>query len=283
MSKILIAGCGDVGTRLARRLHAAGHEVYGLARRGVDLPGVYSLQADVCQPDSLRLPAALDAVVVALAPDESTASAYQSVYVQGTRNLLQALQGQTLRHLFWLSSSSVYAQDDGGWVDESSATLPTHANAQCLLQAERLLATAPWPCTVLRLAGLYGPGRERLLRWVEQARPVQVTPVHWSNRLHVEDAAALLEFLWQQRAAGRELERLYIGCDNSPAPQHEVLDWLAAALHRAPPPRLPAAAEMTGQNKRLSNARIRALGFSPRYASYREGYAEILRLHQVRS
>lgn len=276
MAKVLIAGCGDVGSRLAGRLVAEGHEVTGLRRSPFTLPGVTPLVADVREPSTLQLPAGLDVVFIILAPagGESGEDAYRATYHDGTRHLLAALAGQSLRRVFWVSSSGVYGQDDGSWVDETSPAVPATATGRVLLASEALVQAAPWPATVVRFSGLYGPGRLRLVRWIDAGRPVQAEPPSWTNRLHVEDAAGLLAFLFAHCLAGTELEGLYIGTDDVPAPQHEVLDWLADHLGR------PRVAHVTqagaGSNKRLSNGRVRALGFHCRYRDYRDGYAAVM-------
>lgn len=288
MAKILIVGCGDVGGRLAVELARAGHEVFGLRRSAFVLPGIAALIGDVTVPGSLRCPAGLDYVFVLLAPGRATAvagsesgasgggeAAYRRVYVEGTRHVLEALEGQALKRVFWISSSSVYGQDDGSVVDEASATEPESATARVLLESEALVRASAWPATVVRFAGIYGPRRLRLLRWVESERPVQATPPQWTNRIHVDDCAGLLAFLLAQDAAGVALADTYIGSDDVPVPQHEVLDWLADRLQlpHVPHVDVPGA----GQNKRLDNSRIRALGYRFRFPDYRSGYAAVLR------
>jgi nucleoside-diphosphate-sugar epimerase len=274
MAKVLIVGCGDVGGRLAVLLAEAGHEVYGLRRSAFSLPGVHALTGDVTDPASLHFPAGLDVVFVVLAPGESGAEAYRRVYLEGTRHVLRVLAGQALQRIFWVSSSSVYGQDDGSWVDESSPAQPESATAQLLLAAEQLLKDAQWPATVVRFAGIYGPGRLRLLSWVRSGREVQAEPPAWTNRIHVEDCAALLAFLFVQQLTGTNLASLYIGVDAEPVPQHEVLDWLADRLA------LPHVARVfrpgAASNKRLSNGRISALGFRMRYPGYRSGYDAVM-------
>lgn len=274
MAKILIVGCGDVGSRLALRLVAAGHEVHALRRSVFSLPGVHALQGDVTQPASLQFPAGLDAVFVLLAPGEPGEAAYRRVYLQGTQNVLAALAGQKLTRLFWVSSSSVYGQDDGSWVDEDAPAEASSATAQVLLQSEALLEALPWPATVLRFAGIYGPGRLRLLRWVESGREVQAAPPAWTNRIHVEDCAGLLAFFFEQQCKGINLASLYIGVDDEPAPQHEVLDWLADHMQ------LPRVAHVfrpgAASNKRLCNRRISALGYQMQFPDYRAGYAAVM-------
>lgn len=274
MAKVLIVGCGDVGSRLACLLAAAGHEVHGLRRSSLEIPGVEWLPGDVTRPETLLPPLGLDYVFVLLAPGEPGEAAYRRVYFEGTRHMLAALQGQALRRLFWVSSSSVYEQDDGSWVDENSPAEPTAPTARLLRESERLLESLPWPATVVRFSGIYGPGRLRLLNRVREGRPVQADPPAWTNRIHVDDGAGLLAFLLAEDLAGTPLDALYLATDNQPAPQHEVLDWLADRMGR---PRLPRESRPGGGNKRLSNRRVNLLGYRWQFPDYRAGYEAVLR------
>jgi len=274
MAKILIVGAGDVGGRLARALAADGHEVIALRRRPAGLPGLRELAADVTRPESLVLPDGLDVVVTALSPGESGAEAYRRVYVEGTRALQRALAGQRLRHQFWLSSTSVHGEDGGEVVDEDTPPHPASDTARALLDAEALVRASSWPATIVRFGGLYGPGRPRLLRWVESGRPVQCQPPLWSNRLHVEDAAGFLRHLIGLALAGRRPRALYLGVDDQPAPQHEVLAWLAGRMGLPAPP--GEARPGAGQGKRCLNRALRGSGYVLRYPDYRAGYAQVL-------
>lgn len=274
MAKVLIAGCGDVGGRLARRLVDAGHEVIGLRRSGGVPAGVTGLQADVTRPETLQLPPDLDAVFIILSPDGHDAAAYRRTYFDGTRHLLSALSGQRLRHVFWVSSTSVYGQEDGGWVDETSPTEPATETARVLLQSEGVVRAGPWPCTLVRCSGLYGPGRLRLLRWVEEGRPVVVEPPQWTNRLHVDDAAGILAFLFVRVLSGLAVQDLYIATDQKSATQDEVLDWLADTMRR---PRVPHEVRQGGKsNKRLTSQRLADLGYEWQYPDFRSGYLPVI-------
>lgn len=274
MAKILIVGAGDVGGRLAISLAGDGHEVWALRRSAVDMPGVRVIQADVTRPETLHLPDGLDVVVTALSPGESGAEAYRRVYVEGTRALQQALTGQQLARQFWVSSTSVYGGDQGQWIDETTPAVPASATAQALLDAEALVMTGAWPGCIVRFGGLYGPGRHRLLRWVESGRPVQAEPPSWSNRIHVEDAAGLLRYLVMRTLAGEPVAPLYLGVDNAPSTQHEVLTWLAEQMQLPAPP--GEARPDAAQGKRIRNQALQASGYVLRYPDYRSGYAQVL-------
>jgi nucleoside-diphosphate-sugar epimerase len=280
MAQMLIAGCGYVGTALGVRLAAAGHEVWGLRRSAIGLPAeIRYLAADLTDPQTLRaLPPGLEWVFYTAAADGADEEAYRAVYVDALRHLLQALQrqGQAPRRVFYTSSTAVYAQADGEWVDETSPTAPTHFTGKCLLEGERLLLEGPFPATVLRLGGIYGPGRTSLIERVRQRRAVcSAGPPRYTNRIHRDDCAGALHHLMTLA----EPDGLYIGVDHEPADQCDVLRWLAAQLG-APPPRLEAGADAGRRrqhtNKRCRNAKLVASGYSFQYPTFREGYTALL-------
>ncbi len=231
MAKVLIAGCGYVGTALGLRLAAAGHVVWGLRRNPAGLPpGVRPLAGDLADPGSLgNLPGGLDYAFYTAGADAREAAAYRAAYVEGLRNLLEALggQGQRPRRIFFTSSMAVYAQGGGEWVDEDSPAEPVHFSGRCILEGERLLFESQFPATVLRFAGIYGPGRTRLVRMVragEAAAPGG--PPRYTNRIHRDDCAGALHHLMGLAAP----EALYIGADHEPVPRGDLVRWLAARL-----------------------------------------------------
>lgn len=273
MAKILIVGAGDVGGRLAVLLVDAGYEVHALRRQPQVLPGVHGLVGDVTRPETLMLPADVEVLVIALAPGESGEAAYRRTYLAGTQAVLAALHGRAPRQLLWVSSTSVYGEQGGEWIDADTPARPVTATAKVLLDSERLAAASGIPCTCVRFSGLYGPGRHRLLRWVESGKPVQAQPPSWSNRLHVADAAGLLAHLCGLALAGEALPPVVIATDDCPSPQHEVLDWLAEQMGLPAVPHLRIGG---ASGKRISNAQLAALGCVLRYPDYRSGYAAVI-------
>ncbi len=271
MSEVLIAGCGDLGAAAGSLLAAAGARVWGLRRDPSALPGALEpLAADLLRPATLRRLPPVSTLVYCPTPAQHTEAAYRDTYVAGLRHLLAALEGAPLERALLVSSTSVYGQDDGRRVDEDSPCEPRGFSGRVMLEAEHTLCSAArgWTPTVLRLAGIYGPGRTRLIARAAAGGAVQRDPVYWTNRIHRDDAAALIAHLLG-------LDRpppVAIGVDDEPAPLWDVIRWLAGRLG-APPP-LPATGD--GGNKRLSNARIRAGGFRPRYPSYRDGYGPLV-------
>ncbi|HEY8493163.1 MAG TPA: NAD-dependent epimerase/dehydratase family protein [Myxococcota bacterium] len=286
MARVLIAGCGYLGSELARRLAAEGHTVFGLRRTPGALPdGVQPVVADLCQRDGLRAALAeverggIDAVAYTAAAERADDEAYRRAYVEGLANVVAWADAQGMRppRVLFTSSTAVYAQDDGSWVDEESPTEPVHFAGRRMLEAERLLA--PVSGVAVRLGGLYGPGRTRLVEAVRsgQAR-IRPGPPRWTNRIHRDDAAGALHHLIERALRGEPLEACYVGVDDEPADEAEVLRWLAERLGVPPPAPAPgdAAPPARGGNKRCRNARLRASGYRFTYPSFREGYGALI-------
>lgn len=277
MSRILIAGCGYVGARLAALLAADSHEVWGLSRNPSGLPdGVRPFAADLGEAETLSvLPEGLDYVAYTAAADATTDADYKRVYVGGVKSLGRALeqQGQRPERVLFTSSTGVYAQNDGEWVNEDSPAEPASFTGARLLEGERAWRDFEYPVCVLRLGGIYGPGRSRLL---EQARrgegATHSDQPSYVNLIHRDDCARALQhlmFLPDPASA-------YIGVDCEPAPRHEILAWLASRLE------VPVKAvshepmvRIRG-NKRCDSQRLRDTNFSFLYPTYREGFEQII-------
>lgn len=280
MARVLIVGCGYVGSALGQRLAADDHEVWGLRRRPVSMPpGVQPLAGDISSPRSLKeLPADLDFVFYLVSPGGRDDPHYRAAYVDGVKGLRQAL-AQALRpprRLFFVSSTGVYAQRKGEWVDETSPAEPDHHSGRRLLEGESLALGGPIPATVLRLAGIYGPRRTRLVDRVRSGSATYAAgaPV-WTNRIHRDDAAGALQHLMGLERP----EPLYLGVDCEPSPDRAVLEWLAGVLG-APPPRPAPPGELPTRagrsNKRCRNDRLLASGYVFRFPTFREGYSAVL-------
>lgn len=272
MAKVLLIGCGDLGTEVAVRLHHAGHEVIGVRKSARALPlGMRTLQADVAVPDSLA-PIGAEIIVYCVAATAQTDENYAQHYVEGLRNVLQSQAGPQLKHVFFVSSTRVYGQKTDTLIDESVPAIAADFGGVRLLEAEQLLADLPCHSTSLRLSGIYGPGRLYLVNLAkDQAR--WPTENQWTNRIHRDDAAAFIAYLVTQVDANQSIYPLYIVTDDMPVTQYEVLTWLATQME------LPVSDKSmppVTQGKRLSNQRLRSSGFELRYPSYQHGYATLI-------
>jgi len=274
VARILIAGCGDVGGELARRISGEGHRVFGLRRNAAALPPeAEPVAADLGDPATLAgLPEELEILVYTAAAGGFGDDAYRRAYVDGVRNVLAALEGHPLRRVLFASSTGVYAQDDGGWVDEDSPTEPPGFSGRRLLEGEALVAACGVPAVRVRFGGIYGPGRTRLIEQVRAGASCSESPVAWTNRIHRDDCAGVLAHLLALDAPAP----VYVAVDCEPAPRCVVLDWLADAVRAPRPRREPGEPRVRGGNKRCSNRRLLASGYRFRYPSFREGYAAML-------
>ncbi|MET1063615.1 MAG: SDR family oxidoreductase [Arthrobacter sp.] len=298
---VLMAGCGDLGTAAGLRFAAAGQRVVGWRRSPEKLPAaIEGASADLSSSQLPPLPADTTAVVVALAADSPTEGAYRAAYVDGLSNVLDAVlaSGAPVRRVLFVSSTAVYGDAGGDWIDESTTPEPGGFSGRVIREAEdllyrRLSGTGITP-VVLRLGGIYGPGRTRLIDQVRGGTAELPAEARFTNRIYRDDAAAAIVHLCTMNP---EPGPLYLGVDNEPAELGDVLRFLAAELGLAQPPSSPGSdgggpsrvgeptriGEPTrvgepsrGGNKRCSNALLRSTGFEFSYPSYREGYRDIL-------
>jgi nucleoside-diphosphate-sugar epimerase len=218
----------------------------------------------------------LDYLVYSAAATDHDEAGYRAAYVEGLKHVLGWLKqnGQQPRRVLFVSSSSVYGQQEGEWVDETSPTISAGYSGRLMLEAEQVALQSGIPASIVRLTGIYGPGREWLLTQVRRGYRVATDPPLYGNRIHVDDAAGLLAFLLEADRRGVGLDEVYIGVDDAPAPLAQVVDWLREYLGVTEWAE-DASVRRTG-SKQCSNARVKALGWVPKYPSYREGYAAIL-------
>jgi nucleoside-diphosphate-sugar epimerase len=275
MFKVLIVGCGDLGGAVASQLVQAGIEVIGVRRSAQVIDGIHIIAADVTQPASLGTLKQIqpDVLVYCVAANGQTDEQYKAHYVDGLRNVL-ATQSENpkLKHVFFVSSTRVYGQITDELLDESIAAIPADFGGKRLLEAENLLSALQCNSTVLRLSGIYGPGR---LRMINLAKTPENWPVQnsWTNRIHRDDAAAFMVFLIQQVLAGEAVMACYIVTDSRPATQYEVLNWIAVKLHINTDTSTQVPIE---GGKRLSNHAMQSTGFKLQYLDYQAGYGALL-------
>lgn len=284
--RILFVGCGYTVMSLACRLRARGEAVVALVRteesaRALAARGLTARAADCRDPAAARRACAgdFDAVVFSLAANGADP---REIYGDAFRHVLDALARHPPRFFAYTGSTSVYGRSADGWVTEELDPSPATPNARILLEAERQLAERAkgrFAAVVLRLGGLYGPGRSHLLdRLRDGAETLSGSADAWMNRIHRDDAASALEHLLFHPFPAIACEMFNV-TDNAPARRGEVVGWICARLGRALP-RFEAAAAPSRHgadaNRRVSNARLRALGWSPEFPTYREGFGALL-------
>ena len=283
MPRVLIAGCGYVGRATARVFQDAGWEVEGwtssaesarelsaepYAVRGVNI-------ADAAAVNQAATSA--DVVIHCASSRGGHAEDYRRIYLAGARNLAAAFPRALL---LFTSSTSVYAQKQGQWVTEESSAEPDHETGRILLQTEEFVLARGG--VVARLAGVYGPGRSALLRkFLAGEAVIDFANDRFLNQTHRDDIAFALLLL-----ARRHLEitpgdessraRIYNVSDNHPLTHRQCYEWLASHLGRPLPPSGVASREgkRGRSNKRVSSARLQALGWFPRYPTFQAAMIE---------
>jgi len=281
---VTVLGCGYVGRSLAEQLLGRGHGVLGVRRSADGLStlrgaGIEARRADVAEPETLDGLPATDAVVVAASSGGRGAEAAREVFVEGLENATTEYSTRPEPpRLIYTSSTGVYGDHGGGWVDEDTAPEPKTPKTEVLLEAERVArgaATDGLDPTVVRFAGLYGPGRYRLERYLEG--PVVEG---YLNMLHRDDAAGVLRFVLEAEPG----VDLLLAVDDEPVAKPAFAAWLARECGRDPPPtetvaeRLDrrdistAARRRLRTSKRCSNDRLNRLGYEFDYPTFREGY-----------
>ena len=274
----LIIGCGYLGRRVADRWLAQGRHVHAATRRAEEADamrhaGLDAVVCDVLDAASLaRLPRA-DVVVYAVGFDRRSGATMRAVYVDGLARVLDHLPAPG--RFVYVSSSSVYGQTDGGWVDETSPTEPREEAGRVVLDAERVLRDRLPGAVVLRFSGIYGPGRLLRRQTIERGEPIVGDADKWLNLIHVEDGAGVVLAAAERGGEGQT----YNVCDDEPVRRRDFYAELARVLS-APPPRFeppppgqpPPPHELA--HRRIRNRKMREeLRAELRYPGYREGLA----------
>ena len=275
--RIGIVGCGDLGTELGRKLLAQGHEVIGVRRSADKLPdGFVKVSADISSVDGFRsLPRELDTWVYALAADDRSEEAYERAYVTGVELLGQHLGGQAPKVVF-VSSTSVYEFEDGREVTEATDIAPSGMSGSTIRRGEQIVENLGGAS--LRLGGIYGAGRNWLVRAVRQGKAsLKPGEPRYTNRIHRDDAVGLLHAMTVSPEA---LPKIVLGVDEVSSPWNEVVSFIADKLGIVLPEegvgRAPSGSRRA-TNKRCRSLHRDALSYTLMYPTFREGYSQVLR------
>ena len=275
---ILFVGCGDLGARTGGLLRAQGWQVAGM-RRELSLlpPGFTGIGGDYTEPGSLAFIADLrpDYVVTTCNPVDRSVAGYRQGFTGAAGNLLAGLADYHPRAVFMVSSTRVFAEREGGWVDETSDLEREDPRALAIIEAERALLDSGHTACVVRFGGIYGAAGGRLLARIRRGELCAPEPVRYTNRIHRQDCGGFLAHLLLAMASGAPLEPVYIGVDDDPAPRFEVETWLAREMGIAAGPGVTAP-DSPGGHKRCRNRLLHASGYRLLYPDYRSGYRAVL-------
>ncbi|TGD72594.1 epimerase [Mangrovimicrobium sediminis] len=275
-SSLLVVGCGDLGIRAGTQLLQRGWRVDGV-RRNVDaLPAAFGRHAaDYAAAGGLDFAAALapDCVLATFTPSGRDVDGYRRGFAAAAANLLRGLGGHRPRRVLMVSSTRVYAEREGGWVDESAPLSSEDERALAIIAAEDALLASGLPVSVVRCSGIYGAPDGRLLSRIARGEVAAEKPLRYTNRIHRDDAAGFLVHLLEADDAA--VEPVYTCSDDDPAPAHTVDTWLAQQLGLASP-LTPIAPAADSGHKRCRNQRLHASGYHLRYPDFRAGYSQVL-------
>ena len=273
--QVLILGCGDIGTRVGLSLLEGGWRVAAARRNPDRLPDQFDRHtvnlADPASWGSLDA-VAPDYVVVTPTPQSYDPAGYQAGFAGVAKTLASQKWIAPCHRVIWVSSTRVYRESGGGWVDEHSPLNLDEAQASSMIAGEvaiRRAATA----TIIRPAGVYGDPEGMLMRRVRVGEGGATTALY-GNRIHREDLARLVVHCIDRDVAGQSVPPTVVGADDDQTPTHEIEDWLAdqigVTLTRPPDPS-PLRA-----NRRCRNALLEKIGFQLSYPTWREGYEAML-------
>jgi nucleoside-diphosphate-sugar epimerase len=276
--KILLAGCGDIGQRVAARF-ADEHQCFGLRRNPEQLPVfINPLKADLTNSEELVgiFSQDFDVVIATLTPGARTEEAYQKAYVDTATALVSSINNAKYQPkiVIWISSTSVYGDSSNQWLEEESPVNPASFSARALKKAEDIMTAVSCDLTIVRFSGIYGPGRLALLNSVKNGIGSPAQPKQWSNRIHSDDCAGFLVHLVNRYLKGQKLEKLYLGTDCEPAAQHDMRKWLAGKLNVI---LTEEAKSSRAGTQRYTNKKLLQSGYQLQYPSYREGYVSVIK------
>ncbi|MFE8071317.1 NAD-dependent epimerase [Marinobacteraceae bacterium S3BR75-40.1] len=286
---VLLAGCGKLGSRVGLAL-AGQHPVWALRRNAGKVPSpLHPIGGDLTRPQTYAddLPEDLDLVIYCVTPSSYDDAGYEAAFVTALDGLLKQLEARAHppKHVFFVSSTGVYHQDDDSWVDERSPTEPERFSGQRLLEAEMRLAASPIPSTVVRFSGIYGGDRTGFLDKVLSGGLGPEPAGGFTNRIHEDDCVGVLTHLVDRRVHGHPLADCYLASDSAPIRKGDLVGWIREQIECAPLEPTTAVARSRGAgSKRCNNTRLLESGYRFRFPTYREGYGLMLeRLKRQRS
>lgn len=291
MKRRLVFGCGYLGKRVAQLWNQAGDQVHVVTRSDqrrdtLLAEGFLPLVADVTRPETLADLPSVDTVLVAVGMDRSQYSDIRKVYVEGLKNVLDAL-ADPVQHVIYVSSTGVYGNFDGEWVDEDSPTQPKREGGKACLEAEQLLKESRWgsQATILRFAGIYGPDRVPTRQQVIDKQWDRLSPAGYLNLIQVDDGAKTIQLIAHSVDVDPDntdtLNQTFLVSDGQPPLRRDYYDWIADRFSVGPIPWDPDAVapqeSRASSSKRISNRKLqRYYSIEFQYPDYRAGLAHAL-------
>jgi nucleoside-diphosphate-sugar epimerase len=275
--KILIVGCGQLGFSIVKNADPEIFKLYGFSRSLRKSPSSIEMhQVDILKNEAIDAIKLInpEIIIYAVSADTQSIESYQDHYVAGLKKTYEAiLELDHFKHLFFVSSTRVYGQKTTRILSELDIAEPSDYGGEALMEAETVARQLKDKATILRLSGIYGPNRTRMIQLAQSNPGNWPATNNWSNRIHEEDAARFIVFLIKRIMTKESIEPLYLVTDGVPTKQYDVLTWIRNRLQLTTDTiELP----ILESGKQLQSVLLNQTGFVLKYPDFTYGYEAII-------
>jgi len=275
--KVLIIGCGQLGFSIVKNADSDVFKLYGFSRSLRKSPASIEMhQVDILKTEAIDVIKLInpEIIIYAVSADTQSIESYQDHYVVGLKKTYEAiLEIDHFKHLFFVSSTRVYGQKTTKILSELDIAEPSDYGGEALMEAETVARQLKDKATILRLSGIYGPNRKRMIQLAQSNPGNWPATNNWSNRIHEEDAARFIVFLMKRIMMNESIEPLYLVTDGVPTKQYDVLTWIRNRLQLTTDTiELP----ILESGKQLQSVLLNQTGFVLKYPDFTYGYEAII-------
>ena len=275
--KVLIIGCGQLGFSIVNNADPDVFKLYGFSRSLRKSPASIEMhQVDILKTEAIDAIKLInpEIIIYAVSADTQSIESYQDHYVVGLKKTYEAiLELNHFKHLFFVSSTRVYGQKTTKILSELDIAEPSDYGGEALMEAETVARQLKDKATILRLSGIYGPNRKRMIQLAQSNPGNWPATNNWSNRIHEEDAARFIVFLMKRIMMNESIEPLYLVTDGVPTKQYDVLTWIRNRLQLTTDTiELP----ILESGKQLQSVLLNQTGFVLKYPDFTYGYEAII-------
>ncbi len=275
--KVLIVGCGQLGFSIVKNADSDVFKLYGFSRSLRKSPASIEMhQVDILKTEAIDVIKLInpEIIIYAVSADTQSIESYQDHYVVGLKKTYEAiLELDHFKHIFFVSSTRVYGQKTTKILSELDIAEPSDYGGEALMEAETVARQLKDKATILRLSGIYGPNRKRMIQLAQSNPGNWPATNNWSNRIHEEDAARFIVFLMKRIMMNESIEPLYLVTDGVPTKQYDVLTWIRNRLQLTTDTiELP----ILESGKQLQSVLLNQTGFVLKYPDFTYGYEAII-------
>ena len=275
--KILIVGCGQLGFSIVKNADPDIFKLYGFSRSlKKSPPSIEMHQVDILKNEAIDVIKSVnpEIIIYAVSADTQSVESYQDHYVAGLKKTYAALlELDHFKHLFFVSSTRVYGQKTTKILSELDIAEPSDYGGEALIEAEAVARQLKDRATILRLSGIYGPNRTRMIQLAQSNPGNWPATNNWSNRIHEEDAARFIVFLVKRIMLKEPIEPLYLVTDGIPTKQYDVLTWIRKRLQLTTD---TIEIPILESGKQLQSVLLNQNGFILKYPDFTYGYEAII-------